>query len=142
VLLERKVDAQYATLLILVWDSANRTLTMSNAGSEPPIICRDGEITKPRVEGVPIGLLEDRDYEEAVYTAEPGDVLLLFSDGIEDQLNSSGDEFGRGRISRAVQKYCALPPRKLVDALFQELDQYMAGTPITDDQTLIGLRVR
>lgn len=142
VLLERKVDAQYATLLILVWDSASRTLTMSNAGSEPPIICRNGELTKPRVEGVPIGLLEDRDYEEVVYTAEPGDVLLLYSDGIEDQLNAMGEEFGRGRISRAVQKNCALPPRKLVDALFQELDQYMAGTPITDDQTLIALRVR
>lgn len=142
VLLERKVDAQYATLLILVWDSATRTLTMSNAGSEPPIICRNGELTKPRVEGVPIGLLEDRDYEEVVYTAEPGDVLLLYSDGIEDQLNAMGEEFGRGRISRAVQKNCALPPRKLVDALFQELDQYMAGTPITDDQTLIALRVR
>ncbi len=142
VLLERKVDAQYATLLILVWDSATRTLTMSNAGSEPPIICRNGELTKPRVEGVPIGLLEDRDYEEVVYTAEPGDVLLLYSDGIEDQLNAAGEEFGRGRISRAVQKNCMLPPRKMVDALFQELDRYMAGTPITDDQTLIALRVR
>jgi sigma-B regulation protein RsbU (phosphoserine phosphatase) len=115
---------------------------MSNAGSEPPIICRNGELTKPRVEGVPIGLLEDRDYEEVVYTAEPGDVLLLYSDGIEDQLNAMGEEFGRGRISRAVQKNCALPPRRLVDTLFQELDQYMAGTPITDDQTLIALRVR
>jgi sigma-B regulation protein RsbU (phosphoserine phosphatase) len=142
VLLERKVDAQYATLLILVWDSATRTLTMSNAGSEPPIICRNGELTKPRVEGVPIGLLEDRDYEEVVYTAEPGDVLLLYSDGIEDQLNAAGEEFGRGRISRAVQKNWILPPRKMVDALFQELDQYMAGAPITDDQTLIALRVR
>ncbi|HZT37481.1 MAG TPA: SpoIIE family protein phosphatase [Bryobacteraceae bacterium] len=141
-LLERKVDAQYATLLILVWDSATRTLTMSNAGSEPPIICRNGELTKPRVEGVPIGLLEDRDYEEVVYAAKSGDVLLLYSDGIEDQLNAAGEEFGRGRIARAVQKYCALPPRKLVDALFQELDQYMAGAPITDDQTLIALRVR
>jgi sigma-B regulation protein RsbU (phosphoserine phosphatase) len=141
-LLERKVDAQYATLLILVWDSASRTFTMSNAGSEPPIICREGELTKPRVEGVPIGLLEDRDYEEVVYAAKPGDVLLLYSDGIEDQLNAAGEEFGRGRISRAVQKYGALPPRKLVDALFQELDQYMAGAPITDDQTLIALRVR
>ena len=49
---------------------------------------------------------------------------------------------GRGRISRAVQKHCALPPKKLVDALFQELDQYMSGTPITDDQTLIAVKVR
>ena len=44
-LLERNVDAQYATLLVLLWDSQSRLFTMANAGAEPPIICRDGEIT-------------------------------------------------------------------------------------------------
>jgi sigma-B regulation protein RsbU (phosphoserine phosphatase) len=140
-LLERKVDAQYATLLVLLWDSQTRVFTMANAGAEPPIICRNGEITKPRVEGVPIGLLEDRDYEGVTYEAQSGDLLLLFSDGIVDQLDALGDEFGRGRLSRAVKTHCGRAPKQLVDALFQELDEYMAGTPITDDQTLIAVRV-
>ena len=65
VLLERKVDAQYATLLVAAVGAATpRRFVMANAGAEPPMICRNGEILKPKVEGVPIGLLEDREYEE------------------------------------------------------------------------------
>jgi phosphoserine phosphatase RsbU/P len=140
-LLERKVDAQYATLLIMLWSSGTRRLVMANAGAEPPLVCRGGEILQPRVEGVPIGLLEDREYEELVFQAEPGDIILLFSDGLEDQLNAQDQEFGRPRIARVLKKYCELAPQALVEAIFKELDQYMEGTPITDDQTAIAIRV-
>ena len=90
---------------------------------------------------MPIGLLEDRDYEGVTYQAEAGDLLLLFSDGIVDQLNQQGEEFGRGRLSRAVKTHCGEAPKQLLDALFREVNEYMAGTPITDDQTLIAVRV-
>src|SRR6185312_5970215 len=62
VLLERKVDAQYVTLTLLLWEHRNFKLTMANAGGLPPLICRNGEIVKVRVEGVPLGLLEEREY--------------------------------------------------------------------------------
>lgn len=141
VLLERKVDAQYATLLVMLWESSNRKLTMANAGAEPPLICRNGEIIKPRVEGVPIGLLEDREYEEIVIDAQPNDVLLFYSDGVEDQLNSRGEDFGRERLIAALQRQCHLTPQGLVDQVFKELDAYMDGTATTDDQTIIAVRV-
>ena len=140
-LLERKVDAQYATLLILVWDSTRKRFTMANAGAEPPIICRNGEIILPRIEGVPIGLLDDREYDEITFDAESGDVLLLFSDGLEDQLNGADQEFGRARVSKVLQKNCRLDPKELVDKVFDEVRRYMEGTPITDDQTAIVIRV-
>ncbi len=117
-LLERKVDAQYATLMVLLWESSNCKLTIANAGAEPPLICRDGEITKPHVEGVPIGLLEDREYEEIVYEARKGDLLLFFSDGVEDQLNATGEDFGRGRLARALKRQCNVAPQALVDDIF------------------------
>ena len=63
-LLERKVDAQYATMMVVLWEPRTRLLTLCNAGAEPPLIYRRGEILKPQVEGIPIGLLEDRQYEE------------------------------------------------------------------------------
>ena len=141
ILLERKVDAQYATLTILLWESAARTLRIANAGAEPPLICRLGEIIQPQIEGIPIGLLDDREYDEIVFQAQPGDVLFLFSDGLEDQLNAADQQFGRARLAVALKKLCALDPRGLVDGVFDELDQYMDGTPITDDQTAIAIRV-
>jgi sigma-B regulation protein RsbU (phosphoserine phosphatase) len=140
-LLERRVDAQYATLLVMLWESSSRKLTMANAGAEPPLLCRGGEVTKPRAEGVPIGLLDDSDYEETVLTAEIGDVLLFYSDGVGDQLNPRGEDFGRDRLMRALRRNFRLPPHDLVEAIFKELDKYMDGTAITDDQTIIAVRV-
>jgi sigma-B regulation protein RsbU (phosphoserine phosphatase) len=141
VLLERKVDAQYATLLVLLWEASTCKMTMANAGSEPPLLCRQGEVTKLHAEGVPIGLLEDREYEETVLKLESRDLLLFYSDGVEDQLNPRGVEFGRLRLTRVLKRNCHLDPQQLVDAVFNELDAYMEDAPITDDQTIIAVRV-
>src|SRR5579863_7405161 len=81
-LLERKVDAQYATLLVALWEPRAHRLTLCNAGSEPPLIFRNGEVIRPKVEGVPIGLLEAREYEEVAVETQSGDVLLFYSDGV------------------------------------------------------------
>ena len=70
---ERNVDTQYVALLVLVWEQPTHRFVMANAGAEPPLICRDGEIIKPRVEGVPLGLLDNREYDEVIFDALPGD---------------------------------------------------------------------
>ena len=57
-LVERKVEARYVTLLVMLWTPHIRQFVMANAGSNPPLVCRNREILKPRVEGVPLGLLD------------------------------------------------------------------------------------
>jgi phosphoserine phosphatase RsbU/P len=139
-LIERKVEARYVTLCVLRWDLAARTFVMANAGALPPMICRNGEILKIRVEGVPVGLLESRDYEELVFQAQSGDTLVLYSDGITDHLNAAGTEFGRGRLAHVVRSHCARSAAELNAAIFAELDKFCT-TPY-DDQTVFVLRVK
>ncbi|HET8546804.1 MAG TPA: GAF domain-containing protein [Bryobacteraceae bacterium] len=141
ILLERRVDAHFVTLLVLQWDVANKRLVMANAGSMPPAVCRRGERVHVRVEGIPLGLLEDRGYEEATFEAESGDVILLYSDGLEDQLNTAGEEFGEARLFRALREYCGTPPQAIVNSIFSELDAFSEGAPLTDDQTMVVLKV-
>jgi sigma-B regulation protein RsbU (phosphoserine phosphatase) len=140
-LLERKVDAQYATLTVALWKPAERSLIMANAGAEPLLICRGGEILRPRVEGVPIGLLEDRDYEEIQVGVQPGDTILFFSDGVEDQLNESGEDFSRDRVAKLLEKHAQEPAQAIANAILEEIDEFRGPTAITDDQTLIVLKV-
>jgi sigma-B regulation protein RsbU (phosphoserine phosphatase) len=140
-LLERKVDAQYATLTLALWEPALRQFTVCNAGAEPPLIYRNGEILKPKAEGVPIGLLEDRKYDEVVHQAESGDLMLFFSDGVEDQLNSKEEDFTRGRVSKLLKKHGLTSPKTLADAIFADLDTFRDDTPITDDQSVVVIRV-
>ena len=142
VLLERRVDAQYVTLTVLQWENATKSLTMANAGAIPPMICHQGEITKLKVEGVPAGLLDDREYEEVALTLQPGDVVLLYSDGIQDQMNTTDQEFGRVRVQRVLKKSWGLEVEQIADEMLKELDDFTSGAAAFDDQTLIVMKVR
>jgi phosphoserine phosphatase RsbU/P len=140
-LLERRVDAQYVALLVSVWDARAKTLNMANAGAVPPIILRRGSIIRPRVEGVPLGLLDDREYEEVVFQAEAGDVIVLYSDGVQDQADAGEAEYGRGPLAQLVTKLGARTPREILDAIFEDLDAFRGARPVADDQTLIVMKV-
>ena len=140
-LLERRVDAQYATLTVLLWEPRNQRLSVVNAGGEAPIVYRRGELIPLRGTGVPIGLLEDREYEEEVFETEPGDAILLYSDGIVDQLNEQEQEFGHARVRHFLKKHGQAAPRAAVDELIAQVDAFRGATPLTDDQTAVILKV-
>lgn len=140
ILCQRKVDARYVTLFVLLWTPATRQMVMANAGALPPMICRGGEILKVRVEGVPLGLLDSREYEELTFEAQPGDAIVLYSDGITDHLNSAGTEYGRGRLAQVVRARCNAPACDMIDAIFKELDKF--STTAFDDQTVFVAKVQ
>jgi sigma-B regulation protein RsbU (phosphoserine phosphatase) len=140
-LLERKVEAQYATLLVARWEPATRHLLLANAGSEPPLIWRRGEVIKTRVEGVPIGMLEDREYEEVELPLEAGDRIVFYSDGVEDQLNAKDEDYSPSRLTRLLKQHGGEEPQAIADACFKDLDKFRDGTPITDDQTVLVVRI-
>jgi len=104
------------------------------------MICRGGDILKIRVEGVPLGLLEAREYEEVTFQAQPGDTIVLYSDGITDHMNASGHDYGRSRLAQMVRAHCDGPADGLIGAIFQDLDQF--STTAFDDQTLFVMKVR
>jgi sigma-B regulation protein RsbU (phosphoserine phosphatase) len=140
ILIQRKVEARYVTLFVLLWNPATRQMVMANAGALPPMICRDGEILKLRVEGVPLGLLDSREYEEITFEARPGDTMVLYSDGITDHLNTAGTEYGRGRLAHIVRAQCNGGSSELIATIFQELDKF--STTAFDDQTVFVMKVK
>jgi sigma-B regulation protein RsbU (phosphoserine phosphatase) len=139
-LVQRKVEGRYVTLLIVLWHAHSKVLTMSNAGGSPPMICRDGDVLKVQVEGVPLGLLPDREYDEVTFQAKEGDLVILFSDGVSDHISATGDEYGRVGLDRVVRRCCDLTPQQVVDEIFADLDNF--NTERFDDQTLIVMRVK
>ncbi len=140
-LLERKVDAQYATLLVAFWQPITGQMRLANAGMSPPMILRDGKVIEKKIEGVPIGLLDRREYDEITLDLEHGDTILLYSDGVEDQNNPKGEEFSRGRVRRLLKKHGAGSPKEIADAIIERVDTFRSAKPVFDDQTVIVLRV-
>jgi sigma-B regulation protein RsbU (phosphoserine phosphatase) len=142
ILRERIVESRYVTLTVLVWERAKQRFVIANAGGAPPMICRKGEILKPKVEGVPAGLLDNREYEELNFEVQSGDLMVLYSDGITDQPNPKEEEYGRGHLSRALRRLCGKGPEVVADEILADLDRFAGVVPRFDDQTLIVLKVQ
>jgi sigma-B regulation protein RsbU (phosphoserine phosphatase) len=153
-LLERKVDAQYATLSLITWAAKTHTFTVVSAGTLPPMLCRAGRIIEFEVEGVPIGLLEGQEYDQVTITAEPKDFLLLYSDGVEDQLGKDAavvdeatasekemETYGRHRLEKVLKANHRLSPQQVAEKVFADIDHFRGATALTDDQSIVALRV-
>jgi sigma-B regulation protein RsbU (phosphoserine phosphatase) len=153
-LLERKVDAQYATLSLITWAAKTRTFTVVSAGTLPPMLCRAGRIIEFEVEGVPIGLLEGQQYDQVTIAAQPKDFLLLYSDGVEDQLGKDAavvdeatasekemETYGRARLEKVLKANHRLSPQQVAEKVFADIDQFRGATALTDDQSIVALRV-
>ena len=140
-LVERQVAGKYLTLLVLLWQPRTGVFTMSNAAAVPPMVCRRGQIILPQMEGFPLGMFPNRSYEESTFQTEPGDVILLYSDGIQDQQNEQGHDYGATRLPHFFSRICNMPPRELVEVILQDFDSFRGSKSIHDDQTLVALRV-
>ena len=138
-LIERRVESRYVALCVILWDPATGQIVMANAGALPPMICRGHEILKMRVEGVPLGLLDSREYEEVPFQTAPGDLLVLYSDGITDHINTAGVEYGRGRLAQVVRSHCSKPAGEVIREIFADVDRF--ATSAFDDQTVFVMKV-
>ena len=101
---ERRIDAQFVSLIYAVWNDVNKTLQVANSGLPRPIYCHRGKTEIIEATGLPLGLFDDADYDEITFQAEPGDVFVFFSDGILDARNQKGDLFGRQRVDKIVAR--------------------------------------
>lgn len=139
-LVQRKVEGRYLTLLLVAWHRHSQRLTMANAGGSPPMVLRKGEVMKLSVEGVPLGLLPDRDYDEISFAAESGDLVVLFSDGVSEHQDHQLGEYGRARLAQVLRDNPEASPKEIVAIIFQDLDRFNEAR--FDDQTVIAFRVK
>jgi phosphoserine phosphatase RsbU/P len=138
---ERRLDSQYVTMVFAVWNDADQTLQIANAGGVQPLVCRAGEVEPVHAEGFPLGLFEDVSYEEFTLSTRPGDAIVFYSDGIVDALNEEEAMFGEERMISVVRRNLGGTAEALADAIFAELAAFQGGTERFDDETVVVLKV-
>lgn len=133
----------FVTLLYMVLDPGERTLTCINAGHVPPVLwnhARDRYETVMGAGGPPVGILSGRTYESSPIALEQGDCLLLATDGLLETRNLQGELFGLKRLEAAVRSGSSD-----VDAVFERVIgavvNFAGGAPPADDTTLVLLGV-
>ena len=139
---ERRIEAQFVSIIYAVWDDSNRTLQVANSGLPRPVYCHDGKTEIIQATGLPLGLFDDAEYDEFTFRAKPGDMFVLFSDGILDARNRAGDMFGRSRVEQIVANCSGSSADAVVNALFEAVAQHAAGEEAFDDQTVVAIKVK
>jgi sigma-B regulation protein RsbU (phosphoserine phosphatase) len=119
------------------YEASARRLVYSNAGHNPPLLVRgDGSIVRLSAGGMVLGAFEEASYEEREVTLSAGDRLVLYTDGITEAENGSGEPFGEERLERAVLAARTRTPGEIVGAIFDDVSTF-APPPMRDDATVM-----
>ena len=141
---------KYATAIVLSFHRVTGRLAFSNAGHLPPLWYHAAqrawgwleEGTDPqakKVSGLPVGLIPGSDYRQTVVTLNPSDFLVLYTDGITDAENGTGQDLGREQLLEWARQAPVDSPRALGEDLLQRLELFRGGLR-NDDETLLVLQ--
>jgi sigma-B regulation protein RsbU (phosphoserine phosphatase) len=114
----------------------------ANSGQPRPIYCHHGRAQIVESTGLPLGLLEDTEYDEVTIRAHAGDVFVLFSDGIVDAQNKKEELFGRTRLEEVVTRNHEKSADEIVKAIFDAASAHAKGTAAFDDQTVVVVKIK
>lgn len=134
---------RFVTLILAVLDPATHTVTMVSAGHQSPLLVRRGkagyEDAMPAdTAGLPLGIAEGFPYQSCQVTLQPGDSLLLFTDGVPEAHDRANNQFGNKGIAAALAGVSGSGPRVLVDSLVRAVQAHASGRNPHDDVTLVG----
>ena len=136
----------FVTLTLLRFDRQTFSVTWVNAGHSPTLLARSGsgQVDELLGDNVPIGVLEHEVYQQHVTPFRPGDVLMLYSDGVSEAQDPHHHEYGKDRIVQLMHSQCrqGASPARLLQALLDDLRRFTHDAPASDDRTVIVVQAQ
>lgn len=143
-LLERASGERYVTMFSCYYDHSERALHYINAGHCPPLLVRKTasgfELKQLEEGGTVIGLIAGARYQQASVSIAPGDLLIVFSDGIVESANPKDDEYGEKRLAEVVKENFTKGVDEIRAGVLKSVEQFAAGVPPADDLTFLVVR--
>ncbi|MDX2086890.1 MAG: SpoIIE family protein phosphatase [Kofleriaceae bacterium] len=134
-------DGMFATLAYCIYDLEHRSLVFTNAGHCTPLLRRKGQVFPlhaDQAHAPPLGVTPELDASEARIQLEPGDLLVLVSDGILEARNAAGDEYGLPRLAERMRSTVGTA-RSIVDAILIDVDHHAQDQ--RDDMTIVAMAI-
>jgi sigma-B regulation protein RsbU (phosphoserine phosphatase) len=134
-------DNRFITFFMTVIDPVSGEMAYTNAGHNPPLIVRaGGGFETLKGGGVILGILPQAMYEESRIHMDPGDTLVLFSDGVTEAVDPHEEDFGEERLARLVTSLRDRPAAEIVEAIDSAVTEFTQGAPAADDITVVVAR--
>jgi phosphoserine phosphatase RsbU/P len=129
---------RFVTLFYAELDPESGALSFLNAGHNPPLIVHSaGTVEQLASGGLPLGIKPDAEYREGRTQLQPGDVLVVYSDGVTEALSPSGEEYGATRLYEVVSRNIEASAAGIRDRIESSLTKFSQGTSAADDITLV-----
>lgn len=132
-------DNQFITAIYGILDSTNKTFVFSNAGHNPPLLIKaDGDYRYVEYGDVPLGMFDDSHYHQHFIRFEPGQALVIYTDGLTEAANPEGEEYGQDRLAKRVLDglQVHLPAKQLIDHVRKGVADFTGRKFLDDDGTL------
>ena len=135
-------SGMFVTLFYGVLDEQTKSLVYANAGHPPPLLMRKGEdrFRALEVTGIALGVVEGMKYEERQIDLLPGDILVLYTDGVNEAINDREEQYGLARLCRTVRGSRDLSAQGILDAILKDIALFAGDQAQFDDITMIVLK--
>jgi len=134
-------SGMFVTLFYGVLDERSRSLIYANAGHPPPLLFRgDGQLEVLEVTGIALGVIGGVEYEERQVDILPGGVMILYTDGVNEAINSREEQYGLGRLCEVVRRSRHLPAQGIMDSILQDISLFAGEQAQFDDITMIVVK--
>lgn len=139
---ERRIEGRFMTMCFATWQRGRRKLRVANAGQSQPLLYKGERCGKIELTGFPLGIFEETNYDEWGVTLDVGDIVVFHSDGIAETPNAEGQFFGTGRIKKIIEEQHKASAGEIADFVLREAEWFSGGAPLSDDRTIVVLKVR
>lgn len=136
-------EGMFVTLFYGMLDPVSSRLTYVNAGHNPPLVCRAGEaehLEELRPTGMALGIVDDFPFEQRTLELQPGDSILLYTDGVPDASNEANEQFGMERLRRKYLEHRTAPVSGMVAALEGSIADFTGGETQFDDIAILAVK--
>jgi phosphoserine phosphatase RsbU/P len=136
-------DEMFVTLFYSILDIKNKVLTYTNAGHNYPVLfSKNGKNTKMLSEGgLPLGVQKEFNYESCEVSLSKGDLILMYTDGITEAFNNTGEQYGESRLHSVIKKFLYLSSEEIVEEIMHDVEKFTSGAKVYDDMTLVVIKV-
>lgn len=134
---------RFTTAVIAEYDPATRELTYINAGHNAPVIRHaNGDMDRLESSALPFGITADANFPSATIQLQPGDTLVLFTDGVVEAFNASGEEYSDPRWLNVIRSLPQLSAQGALQHLMRSVEDFVGATRQSDDITCLVLHIQ
>ena len=133
----------FITVFYLTYDASMQELSFANGGHNRPMVWRSGTQSCEWLdaEGLILGVMRNVDYEKKQVPLYPGDILLLYTDGITEAANPDKEMFGEDRLFSLFKQCHTLPPQQIIDSLLKQVRSFTGNHTLVDDVSLVVMKL-